>query len=244
MPNLPPEIEQNLDAFVAAAKNAFGEALSAVVLYGSAADGQVRATSDVNLLLLLTRFDAAAADRLREPLRMAHAAIELQVMFLLETELAPAADAFAVKFADIIARHRVLHGADPFAGMHATREAILRRLRQVLLNQQLRMRERYVLVSLQEEQLMLAVADAAAPLRAAAASLAQLEGRPPAQGKRALDSFVQALEQPELSAALHDMSVARETARLAPGLALPAFLGLMRITEHLRARVESVASAA
>lgn len=239
-PSLPEEIQRHLEAFVAAAQTTFGTDLTAAVLFGSAADGQLRATSDVNLLLLLKRFTPQAADALRAPLRLAHAAIDLQVMFLLESELTQAADAFAVKFADIIARHRVLLGNDPFASLHTSRDAVLRRLRQVLLNQQLRMRERYMLVSLNEEQLAGAIADAAGPLRSAAASLAQLEGKSALSGKQALEAFVDQLGEPSLHTALQAMSAARETARLAPGQALPAFAGLMTITERLREHAEQM----
>ena len=239
-PPLPEEIQRHLDVFVAAAQTAFGADLAAAVLFGSAADGQLRATSDVNLLLLLKRFTPQAADTLRGPLRMAHAAIDLQVMFLLDSELTQAADAFAVKFADIIARHRVLLGNDPFASLHTSRDAVLRRLRQVLLNQQVRMRERYMLLSLNEEQLAGAIADAAGPLRSAAASLAQLEGRSAQSGKQALEAFVDQLGDPALHTALQAMSKARETARLAPGQALPAFTSLMTITERLREHAEQM----
>ena len=239
-PPLPEEIQRHLDVFVAAAQTAFGDDLAAAVLFGSAADGQVRATSDVNLLLLLKRFTPQTADALRGSLRLAHAAIDLQVMFLLESELTQAADAFAVKFADIIARHRVLLGVDPFASLHTSRDAVLRRLRQVLLNQQVRMRERYMLLSLNEEQLAGAIADAAGPLRAAAVSLAQLEGKSAQSGKQALEAFVDQLGDPALHTALQAMSEARETARLAPGQALPAFTGLMAITEHLREHAETM----
>ncbi|MED5596017.1 nucleotidyltransferase domain-containing protein [Janthinobacterium sp. P210006] len=239
-PPLPEEIQRHLEVFVAAAHNTFGPDLVAAVLFGSAADGQVRATSDVNLLLLLKRFTPPAADALRGPLRLAHAAIDLQVMFLLESELTQAADAFAVKFADIIARHKVLHGADPFASLRTNRDAVLRRLRQVLLNQQLRMRERYLLLSLNEEQLAGAIADAAGPLRSSAASLAQLEGKSGLSGKQALEAFVDQLGEPALHAALQAMSAARETAHLAPGQALPAFTSLMAITERLREHAEQM----
>lgn len=239
-PSLPEEIQRHLEVFVAAAQTTFGTDLAAAVLFGSAADGQLRATSDVNLLLLLKRFTPQAAGALRAPLRLAHAAIDLQVMFLLESELTQAADAFAVKFADIIARHRVLLGNDPFASLHTSRDAVLRRLRQVLLNQQLRMRERYMLVSLNEEQLAGAIADAAGPLRSAAASLAQLEDKPAPSGKQALEAFVDQLGEPSLHAALQAMSAARETARLAPGQALPAFTSLMTITERLREHAEQM----
>ena len=239
-PPLPEEIQRHLDLFVAAAQTAFGDDLAAAVLFGSAADGQVRATSDVNLLLLLKRFTPQTADALRGSLRLAHAAIDLQVMFLLERELTQAADAFAIKFADIIARHRVLLGNDPFASLHTSRDAMLRRLRQVLLNQQVRMRERYMLLSLNEEQLAGAIADAAGPLRSAAASLAQLEDKPAQSGKQALEAFVEQLGEPALHTALQAMSTARETARLAPGQAMPAFTSLMAITERLREHAEQM----
>jgi len=121
----------------------------------------------VNLILVLRRFDHARADALREPLRTARAAFGATVMFLLAEEIGDAAEAFAVKFADVLRRRRVLHGTDPFAALSVSREAQLRRLRQVLLNQALRMRERYATVSLREEQLARALVDAAGPLRSA-----------------------------------------------------------------------------
>src|SRR6185436_3140946 len=172
------------------AKGAFESDLVSVVLFGSAAEGKLRATSDVNILLVLRRFEQPRADRMREPLRLAHAAVQLNAMFVLEGELAAANEAFAVKFADIQARHRVLFGSDPFAGLGTPRDALIRRLRQVLLNQQLRLRERYVMLSLREEQLARVIADAAPPLRASAASLLQLEGRPAAAPKAALEQLV------------------------------------------------------
>ncbi|MET3131412.1 hypothetical protein AAKU55_001674 [Oxalobacteraceae bacterium GrIS 1.11] len=231
--SLPAEIEYSLSTFVAAARAACGARLRSVVLHGAGA-------ADVKLLLLLVRFEPAAADALREPMRLAQAGIGMQVMFLLEAELGAAAEAFAGKFAEIIGRHRVLYGADPFSHLRGARAAILHRLKQVLLNQQLRMRERYVMLSLHEEQLVATIADASAPLRAAAASLAELEHMPPLLGKQALDAFVDALGAAELKTALRHMSAARETAQLTPGLALPTYLALMRITGHLLERVNAI----
>jgi predicted nucleotidyltransferase len=242
MNNLPVAVEQCINSFVAAAQHAFGADLLSVVLYGSAADGRMRVTSDVNLLLLLRVFEPDAADALREPMRLAHAAVQMKVMFLLESELGAAADAFAVKFTDIVARHRVLYGNDPFIALDTSREAILLRLKQVLLNLQLRLRERYVLVSLREEQLVQVIADCAAPLRAGAASLRQLESsltRPASavSSKQALEDIVQAAGDAQMSDALQLMSSARENGQLVPGQAGPALLGLIRLTAHLRERV-------
>src|SRR5690348_7904854 len=112
---LPEAVERALGSFLDAAKQAFGADLVSVVLFGSGAEQNLRPTSDVNILLVLKGFDQAKADQLREPLRFAHAAIELNAMFMLEAEVPAAMEAFAVKFSDILHRHRVLHGSDPFA---------------------------------------------------------------------------------------------------------------------------------
>jgi hypothetical protein len=94
----------------------------------------VRTTSDVNFLLILKKFERETVDVLREPLRSAHAAIRLEVMFLLESEIEKAMDSFAVKFSDILTRRKILYGPDLFSNLAVSRKAILNRTQQVLLN--------------------------------------------------------------------------------------------------------------
>jgi predicted nucleotidyltransferase len=236
MSTLPLDVEQSLELFVEAAKNAFGADLKSVVLFGSAASGALRATSDVNLLLVLQRFTQDSADRLREPLRLAHATVQLHPMFLLEGEVGDAVEAFAVKFSDIVFRHRVLFGADPFGGVGATRESLKRRIGQVLLNLQLRLRERYIALSLREEQLAHLIADAAPPLRSAAAAILQLEGQTEPTSKQALEHLVHEAGATDLEPALRHMSEAREAGKLAPGIAVPCVMDLLRLTQLLRER--------
>jgi hypothetical protein len=190
------------------------------------------------MLVVLKQFDQAHADRLREPLRLAHAAVQLNAMFLLESEVPAAMDAFAVKFADIVARHRVLFGRDPFAALELPRDALIRRLKQVLLNLQVRLRERYVLLSLREEQLALAIAEAAGPLRSSAASLLHLEGHDATAPKEALEKVVQDMNDVNLGTALQDVSAAREQRQLSPGKAASTLMGLIEMTRLLRERVE------
>ena len=238
--DLPAEVQQVLSTFVDAAKDAFETDLVSVVLFGSAAEGTLRATSDVNTLLVLKRFERASADKVREPLRMAHAAVQLNVMFLLESEVGAAIEAFAVKFNDIQARHRILFGSDPFAHAQASRESLIRRVKQILLNLQLRLRERYAMLSLREEQLAQVIADAAPPLRAGAASLLQLEGRPASTPKEALDEIVREFDDAQLTAALEEISAAREAKALEPGHAPATLMSLIDLTQRLRARAEQL----
>ena len=84
--NLPANVQQIINTFVDDAKQAFESNLSAIVLYGSAAEGRLRATSDVNMLLVLKHFEQTQADHMREPMRLAHAAAQMNAMFVLETK--------------------------------------------------------------------------------------------------------------------------------------------------------------
>lgn len=229
-----------LDYLIGHAREALGDQLISVVLFGSAAEGRLRATSDVNLIFVLRAFDTRRIDALREPLRTAQAAIDLQPMFLLADEIALASEAFAVKFADIQRRRRVLYGPDPFEGTVPSRAAELARLRQVVLNLELRLRQRYALVSLRAEQAAAAVADAAGPLRAVAAALLELRGTPAAHPKEALQRLVAELRDPELDAAVLRLSDAREQQLLPADQAALALARLIRLAHVLRERVAAL----
>jgi predicted nucleotidyltransferase len=231
--NLPEPVSTALQQFVDAAKAAFGENLRSAVLFGSGAEGKLRETSDVNLLLVLRAIDRAQLDAIREPLRVAHAAIALETMFVLDTELADAAEAFANKFDDIRRRHVVLHGEDVVAGLTIPRDALRRRVRQVLLNQALRLRDVYAERSLREEQAAEAVADAAGPLRTAAAAILELDGREAASPKAALESLVADTEFADVASRI---SEARERGMLAPGTAASALFDVARLARWLYER--------
>ncbi len=233
---LPQDVAQGLDAFVAAAKEALGDDLVSVVLFGSAAEGRMRQTSDVNLVLVLERFTRERIVKLREAFRLAHATIRMEAMLILEPELEAASEAFAVKFSDIRARHKVIHGRDLFAGLKPSRSATLHRLKQILLNFILRTRERYLLVSLREEQLAPLVADAAGALRAAAEIILELEGRPAASPREALEKLANELDPAAWKEPLARMSEAREQGRLPAGVGGPVTLRLIELTQALRER--------
>jgi predicted nucleotidyltransferase len=66
LPDLPAQVARVLTDFVSAAQTAFANELRGVVLFGSAAEGRLRATSDVNLLIILSNFDEARAGELRK----------------------------------------------------------------------------------------------------------------------------------------------------------------------------------
>ena len=239
--DLPADVRRVLDDFVASAREAFGSDLVSVVLFGSAAEGALRATSDVNVILILAAFDRERADRLRDAYLTAHAAIRLSAMFLLRDEIPAAARAFAQKFADVVRRHRVLYGDDPFAALAIPRAALIARLDQVLLNLSVRLRALYVERSAHPEQLAGIVADVAGPLRTSAAALAELEGRGAASPKAALADFVRALGDPAGATVLKRLSTARETRTLPPDAAADTVMRLIELAKQMRARAAALA---
>lgn len=238
---LPPNVGRVLNGFIEEARRAFDDDLRAVVLYGSGAEGKLRETSDVNVLLVLSAFDQRRADELREPFRLAQAAIRLRTMFLLESELRPATQAFAVKFADIIRRRRVLYGDDPFAGVSISRADAIVRLKQTLLNLTLRLREAYIARGLREEQVVAIIADVAGPLRSCAATLLEMEGRPPESPKEALRQVAASLpdgaERVEL---ISRISEARQKKALAQGVAAPTLFHLIELAHSMWTRADAL----
>ncbi len=185
---VPANVATVLSNFVSAASAAYSSDLLSVVLYGSGAEGKLTSTSDVNLLLVLHSFSRDKTDRIRDTFLAAQAAINLQAMFLLEDEISSAAELFAQKFTDILRRHKVIFGKDPFSNIKIDRADKIFRLRQVLLNLGLRLRAAYVSRSQRPEQVARMLSEIAGPLRAASATLLELEGSPNPDASAALKS--------------------------------------------------------
>src|SRR5215207_6492498 len=239
--DLPAKVDSVLTEFVNSTKKAFEGDLRSIVLYGSGATGELRPTSDVNVIVLLSKFDPHKADQLREPLRLAEAAIKLRAMFLLEEEVGPASQAFAVKFADVKRRRRVLYGDDPFAVISVSREDAIFRLKQTLLNLILRLRESYISRGLREEQLVATIADAAGPLRSCAATLLELEGVSAPSAKEALQQISASLPGAEkLTRELHLVSEARQKQTLPKGVAALTLFHLIELARLMWVRAAAL----
>jgi predicted nucleotidyltransferase len=191
-----------LSAVVAGLSSALGDDLVAVVLFGSAAEDRRRAVSDTNMAVVVTTLDPRKVSGLREVVALARVALRLRLMLLRQDEIASAASAFAVKFADIKRRRRVLYGKDPFAALEVTRADGIAQLRQSLLNLVLRLREQW-LSAHDDHQLGQAAAGVAGGLRACAAELLELEGAPAPSPREALE-IIAGGALPELSAARAD----------------------------------------
>lgn len=187
--DLPATVQEVVTEFLQSLTDVIGADLRSVLLFGSAAEGRLRPTSDVNMLVVANSLNEARLNALRAPLKAGRAAVGLTVMFLESAEFSDASEAFAMKFADMKARHRMLYGENPFATMNIPRDAAIRRLRQVLLNLKLRLRERYVLEGDRGERLAQVLADMTGPIRVGAATLLTLRDGRDRHPKQALEEF-------------------------------------------------------
>lgn len=113
--DLPVAAREVLEEFLDTLSQFLGRRLQCALLFGSAAEGRLRPTSDLNVLVMADRFLQADLEALQPPLLTGRAAAGLTVLFLEQAEFVDACEAFAMKFADIKVRHRMLIGANPFA---------------------------------------------------------------------------------------------------------------------------------
>lgn len=231
---LPANVKEVLESFVQSTGSVLGDDLLAVVLFGSAAEGRLRASSDVNLLVVLRKFDPDESRGLTETLRKARAAIRLSAMFLLEAELQPAVEAFAVKFGDIARRHILLYGDNPFQHLNIPRAAAVLRLKQVLLNLTVRMRETIISRGDREEQMIAAIADNSGPLRACAATLLEIQDAPVGSPKEALEKIAGSLLPSETAGSLMKrITEARIGTGIPPGGARGIFCELLDLAHRI-----------
>jgi hypothetical protein len=130
-----------LDDLVGQLKAAYGETLRSVVLYGSAVAGEhIARKSDYNVLVVL---DAVPLDRLAAVgavLRAWHEAGNPAPMTFTSAEWRASSDVFPMEYADILERHRVLHGDDITTGVSVSRSDLRLQVEQQTLGKLLHLR--------------------------------------------------------------------------------------------------------
>lgn len=106
-------MDKLLDQLVERLRKAFGERLSSVVLYGSAATGEHHPRfSDYNVLCVLSEIGTRELAAAGEIFRWWREKASPAPLLLSEQELATSTDCFAIEFTDIQRHHKLLHGKD------------------------------------------------------------------------------------------------------------------------------------
>ena len=137
--------EQNLAELVTRLKDAAGNNLLSVILYGSAATDEFHeGHSDLNILCIVQTLG-------RHELSGLHAAAAWWAkkghpapLFFTLDELRHSADIFAIELLDIRGAHRVLHGEDAMSTLHVPMHLHRLQVERELRNNTLRLRQHYL----------------------------------------------------------------------------------------------------
>ena len=131
-----------LDGLVSQLRAAYGDTLRSVVLYGSAAAGEhIPKRSDYNVLVIV---ESLTADSLRAASATARAWAEAgnpAPLTMTAAEWRGSVDIFPMEYADMLERHRVLHGEAPFTGIQVEPGDLRLQLEQEAMGKLLKFRQ-------------------------------------------------------------------------------------------------------
>lgn len=163
-------------------KEAYGQTLRSVVLYGSAVAGEhIAKKSDYNILVVL---DAVPLDRLAAVgavLRAWGEAGNPAPMMFTSAEWRSSADVFPMEYADILERHTVLHGADPCDGITVDRADLRLEVEQQALGKLLHLRRGAMAAGIDEKSQLGLMEASLSALMVVFRGVSRLNGEVPAQ---------------------------------------------------------------
>jgi len=161
---------------------AYGPELRNVVLYGSAAAGEhIPKRSDYNILVLV---DKLPVERLRAAAAVSSAWGEAgnpPPMTLTTHEWRSSADIFAMEYADIIDRHKVLYGENPFDGIRVDPKDLRLQLEHEAMGKLLKLRQGVLASGGDERRQTELLADSLSTIMVIFRAVLRLEGRVPAK---------------------------------------------------------------
>lgn len=138
-------MEQLLSELVQRLRRAVDSNLRSVVLYGSAATSQYRPKqSDLNVLAILARLDAAALDRLSPVSGWWQKKGNPGPMLFTEEELRRSSDIFAIELVDLKTGNRLLWGEEVIAGIDVPMQFHRVQVERELAHALIRLRQHYL----------------------------------------------------------------------------------------------------
>jgi len=145
MSEQPAVTNPDLDVLLDQIRQALGDRLRSVVLYGSAARGDYeRATSDLNLILVLEDLETTTLEQLNPALTRWESRRQPLPRLFTPAIIAESADVFPIEFLDLQARRVVLLGEDPFATVEVHTTHLRLQCERELREKMMRLREGYV----------------------------------------------------------------------------------------------------
>lgn len=231
--------QEALDALVAGLRRAYGDGLACVALYGSAAGGEhLGERSDVNVLVIVEALPIDAIERAGAASQQWMAAGNGSPLTLTTAEWRSSADVFAIEYADVLERHKVLHGALPMDGIAVRPEDIRRELEEQVLGKLLKLRRGIVEArgdGAREVQLLeISMATFLALFRA----VVRLHGERPPADHRAVVERTGALAGFDPGAFVRVVRHVRGESTLQPGEARTVLAGYLSALERLIAHLD------
>lgn len=142
---LPEMVMEGTERLCEQLREALGDQLVSVVLYGGLAKGEyLPETSDVNVMIVFDRVTVSSLDKIASIIQGGVRDFRLATMLLSESDLPRSTEVFPVKFLDMCRHHRVLWGKDVFAGLTISRDHLRLRCAQEITNLLLRLRQFYL----------------------------------------------------------------------------------------------------
>jgi len=166
---------------VQAARRFVGDRLVSATLYGSAASGEFRPHSDVNVAFVFTTLGAPELEKLRGARASWEGRRVVRPLLLSADSLDQSRDTFPLEYLLIRERHVAIYGPDPFAGIAVDRAALRGQVERVLRAQELGLALSYISLASTPAGAKRWAARAASALAASASGLLFLtEGAVPA----------------------------------------------------------------
>lgn len=202
-----------LDDLVAGVRGAAGDDLVCVVLYGSAAGRDYHgAKSDQNVMVLLREAGAGALDALGPVVRRWVGVGNPPPLLLTLDEWRARSDVFAIEYADLLERHRVVAGVLPLDGIVVRRQHLRLQLESEAMGKLLRIRRGIMSAGGDTERLRSLVEDALPGMLALLRATVHLHGEAAAESSDALCDRAAALAAFD-AAPFHVVLAARRAAR-------------------------------
>ena len=140
-------MKDSVESFVEILKEALGEDLQAVVLYGAACEpSRAVSAEEVQLLVLCKELKTPQLEALARPfrrwMRQKH---PMPKLFTLE-RLRKSTDVFPIECLELSSRYKILHGEDVIAGLDVPKENLRLQLETEFKGKLLQLRESYILL--------------------------------------------------------------------------------------------------
>ncbi|MBC8087022.1 MAG: hypothetical protein H7Z40_07125 [Phycisphaerae bacterium] len=182
-----------LDELVGQLSAVYGTGLRSVVLYGSAASGeQVEGKSDQNVLVIVEQLDRMRLQQLAQTSRAWTDAGNPPPLTLTSAEWKRSADIFPMEYSDILERHRVLKGENPFAGIHVEPRDLRLQVEHEAMGKLLRLRAGVMNAGTDTKRQGALLAESLSALMVIFRAVMRLHGEVPPRESHAVAKFVAA----------------------------------------------------